>query len=185
MNKTDAEISLNTIDNTTYRVTRYRPSDQGQVRKQQTSSHDTDRKKAKTDTQISRADALSVASQADSVKKYGYSKTAFVRPSTAGLPTQLYSHKLVEQKIEEYGLGRQHWIMDPFVGTGTTSVAAKAKGVNSIGVEAHPFVFWVAKTKLHSDLDVAKIEKDAATIQDQAKVISSTDIQYDGQCGQH
>ncbi len=181
MNKTDAEISLNTIDNTTYRVTRYRPSDQGQVRKQQTSSHDTDRKKAKTDTQISRADALSVASQADSVKKYGSFQDSLRAPVHRWFTYPAgYSHKLVEQKIEEYGLGRQHWIMDPFVGTGTTSVAAKAKGVNSIGVEAHPFVFWVAKTKLHSDLDVAKIEKDAATIQDQAKVISSTDIQYDG-----
>ena len=91
-----------------------------------------------------------------------------------------YSHKLVDKKIEEYGLGTQHWIMDPFVGTGTTSIAAKAQGVNSIGVEAHPFVFWVAKTKLHSDYDLTEVERDAAEIKSHARAICTKDIEYDG-----
>ena len=89
-----------------------------------------------------------------------------------------YSYKFVESEIRECELDRRHWIMDPFVGTGTTSVAAKVAGVNSIGVEAHPFVYWVAKTKLHIEHDPIELEKDAATIQRQAKAIYLKDIPY-------
>ena len=66
-----------------------------------------------------------------------------------------YSHKLVEAKINEYGLSEGSTIADPFLGTGTTSLVAKLAGVNSVGIEAHSFVHWVAKTKmfLHHDLD--------------------------------
>ena len=36
-----------------------------------------------------------------------------------------YSHKLVEAKINEYGLSEGSTIADPFLGTGTTSLVAK------------------------------------------------------------
>ena len=62
-----------------------------------------------------------------------------------------YSYKLVQAKIGENGLGPQDWIADPFLGSGTTSLAAKLTGLNSVGIEAHPFVFWVAQTKLNFD----------------------------------
>ena len=66
-----------------------------------------------------------------------------------------YSHKFVQAKIGEYGLNGGSTIADPFLGTGTTSVAAKMAGVNSVGIEAHSFVHWVAKTKMffHHDLE--------------------------------
>ncbi len=66
-----------------------------------------------------------------------------------------YSHKFVEAKVREYGLGWDSTIADPFLGTGTTSVTAKMLGINSVGIEAHSFVYWVAKTKmfLHYDID--------------------------------
>lgn len=91
-----------------------------------------------------------------------------------------YSHKLVEKKIEEYGLGRQHWILYPFVGTGTTSVAAKTEGVNSIGIEAHPFVYWVARAKLNSDHDVIELREDTTAIQEHAKAIYSEGVECEG-----
>ena len=91
-----------------------------------------------------------------------------------------YSHKLVEKKIEEYGLGRQHWILDPFVGTGTTSVTAKSEGVNSIGIEAHPFVCWVAKTKLNVEHDVIEVKEDTIAIQEHAKAIYAKGVECDG-----
>ena len=47
-----------------------------------------------------------------------------------------YSYKLVNEKIKEHKLDSKSWILDPFVGSGTTSIAAKLAGVNSIGVEA-------------------------------------------------
>lgn len=91
-----------------------------------------------------------------------------------------YSYKLVESKVHEYMLDANHTIMDPFVGTGTTSVTAKAKGVNSIGIEAHPFVYWIAKTKLHSEYDIGLLEEDAAAIQNSAKGIYSKLVKCNG-----
>lgn len=66
-----------------------------------------------------------------------------------------YSHKFVEAKINEFGLTSGSTVGDPFLGTGTTSVAAKMMAVNSVGIEAHSFVHWVAKTKMffYHDLD--------------------------------
>ena len=75
-----------------------------------------------------------------------------------------YSHKLVESKIRQYGLGPGDWIADPFLGTGTTSVAARELGVSSVGVEAHPFVFWIAETKLRLDCDAGALARDAERV---------------------
>ena len=75
-----------------------------------------------------------------------------------------YSYKLVEAKISENHLGRQSYIADPFVGTGTTSLTAKMLGINSVGIEAHPFVHWVAKTKLTFDHDIPSLVKDTEEV---------------------
>jgi len=91
-----------------------------------------------------------------------------------------YSHKLVEAKIDEYMLDSNKTILDPFVGTGTTSLAAKAKGVNSVGIEAHSFVFWIAKTKLHSEYDIESLEEDAKVIRNSAKGIYSKLVKCNG-----
>jgi hypothetical protein len=39
-------------------------------------------------------------------------------------------------------------VLDPFVGSGTTCLASDEMGVESYGLEAHPFVYRVAKAKL-------------------------------------
>ncbi len=59
-----------------------------------------------------------------------------------------YSYKLVEAKLDEHQINRGDLVADPFLGTGTTSLVAKMRGVDSIGIEAHPFVHEVASTKL-------------------------------------
>ena len=68
-----------------------------------------------------------------------------------------YSYKLVQAKIAENALTPQDWIADPFLGSGTTSLAAKLAGSNSVGIEAHPFVFQVAQTKLNFDCCPAEL----------------------------
>lgn len=44
-------------------------------------------------------------------------------------------------------------VLDPFVGSGTTCLACDEVGVASYGLEAHPFVFRVAKAKLSYTAD--------------------------------
>lgn len=94
-----------------------------------------------------------------------------------------YSYKLVEEKIAEHKIQPGMRILDPFVGTGTTSVAAKLAGIDSVGVEAHPFVYRVAKTKLHWDFSENTLEKHTGNLlemianmkQSQIKQISLSD----------
>ena len=91
-----------------------------------------------------------------------------------------YSHKLVASKIREYGLDGGHWIADPFAGTGTTGVAAKAGGVNSLGVEAHPFVFRVAQTKLHPEPDFARLAEDTRQVLSTARSLYAGGLECAG-----
>lgn len=91
-----------------------------------------------------------------------------------------YSHKLVESKIFQYGLHKGDWIVDPFLGTGTTSLAAKTAGINSVGVEAHPFVFWVAQTKIHLEYGNASLSKSKDRILEKAEAIYKSGANCEG-----
>ena len=91
-----------------------------------------------------------------------------------------YSHRLVAAKIRQYGLASEHWVMDPFVGTGTTSLAAKEAGVNSIGVEAHPFVSWVAETKMNSCGNLGDLHSDIERVETVATAIFGAGVSCEG-----
>ena len=80
-----------------------------------------------------------------------------------------YSYKLVREAFKFFDIRPGDWVLDPFSGCGTTLIEAKKAGINSIGIEAHFFVHWVAETKLfwefnlgdlnasiHHDLDAIK-----------------------------
>mgnify|MGYP001057909195 CR=1 FL=1 len=68
-----------------------------------------------------------------------------------------FSYKLVEALIEDHNLNADSWVLDPFVGCGTTSVVAKQRSINSVGIEAHLFVYWVAKVKCFWEYDMEKL----------------------------
>jgi DNA modification methylase len=70
-----------------------------------------------------------------------------------------FSYRLVETLITEFRLTQSHWILDPFVGCGTVSVVAKQQGVNSVGFEAHPFVYWVARVKCFWEFDMKRLHR--------------------------
>lgn len=59
-----------------------------------------------------------------------------------------FSYKAVEYSIKRFSISPGQTIYDPFMGSGTTNLVAKSVGINSYGVEAHPFVCRIAKAKL-------------------------------------
>ncbi|MBN1451945.1 MAG: hypothetical protein JW963_13100 [Anaerolineales bacterium] len=56
---------------------------------------------------------------------------------------------LVRNYLVDFKLDQNSVVLDPFCGTGTTLVEAKFQGVESIGLEAHPFVHFAASTKVN------------------------------------
>ncbi len=58
-----------------------------------------------------------------------------------------FSAEWVKSVVRQRG-GTEPRVLDPFVGSGTTCLACDETGVPSIGLEAHPFVLRVARTKL-------------------------------------
>ena len=69
-----------------------------------------------------------------------------------------FSYKAVEHSIERYGIVQGQTIYDPFMGSGTTNLTAKTLGINSVGTEAHPFVYQITKAKLNWDIDLKSVK---------------------------
>ena len=59
-----------------------------------------------------------------------------------------FSYKAVESNFKTHNITKEHTVYDPFMGSGTTNVVAKTLAINSYGIEAHPFIFEIAKAKL-------------------------------------
>jgi hypothetical protein len=66
-----------------------------------------------------------------------------------------FSAEWVEKVIDTYNPTS---ILDPFVGSGTTVIASKGKGVTSYGYESHPFVARVARAKTFSQVDTNQLK---------------------------
>ena len=60
-----------------------------------------------------------------------------------------FSYKAVLCDLDWRGIIPGMTVYDPFAGTGTTNLAAKSRGIESIGIEAHPFVHRIAQVKLN------------------------------------
>ena len=69
-----------------------------------------------------------------------------------------FSYKAVEHSIERYEIVQGQTIYDPFMGSGTTNLVAKTLGINSVGIEAHPFVYQITKAKLNWDIDLKSVK---------------------------
>lgn len=81
-----------------------------------------------------------------------------------------FSYKAVEYSIERVGLTKEKsTIYDPFMGSGTTNIVAKTLGYNSVGVEAHPFVHRITKTKLAWDINFQDVNDSLDFLQSQIR----------------
>src|SRR5438067_6692633 len=76
-----------------------------------------------------------------------------------------YSAAWAESVIR--GAGARN-VLDPFVGSGTTLLAAQDAGAKGYGIEAHPFVVRIARGKLHRASDPTAFENFAAAVRKEA-----------------
>ena len=68
-----------------------------------------------------------------------------------------FTNELVHALIEEWNLGKDDYILDPFVGAGTTLLAAKEKSVPATGYDLSPIAVFVTAAKLFDyDLPILK-----------------------------
>ena len=72
--------------------------------------------------------------------------------------------------------GQRGLVLDPFVGSGTTLLAAQAQGMAAVGLEAHPFVLRVAAAKLAWSSPVDAFRAAARTVLERARLESTVDI---------
>lgn len=80
-----------------------------------------------------------------------------------------FSYKAVESSFHAHGIQKGQVIYDPFMGSGTTNLAAKKHAISSIGVEAHPFVFRITRTKLNWEVDRDEVNKVAREVELEAR----------------
>ncbi len=64
-----------------------------------------------------------------------------------------FSYKAVENSFQKFNISSGATIYDPFMGSGTTNITAKKMGINSYGMEAHPFIYRIANAKINWDID--------------------------------
>ena len=62
-------------------------------------------------------------------------------------------------------------VLDPFGGSGTVLIESEFAGINSIGIEAHPYVFRIAKAKLSWQVDPQEFKDSARKLLERAKKI--------------
>ncbi len=69
-----------------------------------------------------------------------------------------YSHWLVAEILKSWNLDSSDRVLDPFVGAGTTLIAARAHGIPAVGLDLSPLAVFVTNAKLLT-CDPEKLER--------------------------
>ena len=69
-----------------------------------------------------------------------------------------FSRDFVMLMLNQFDIHKGAWVLDPFCGVGTTLLAAKEKGINTVGVDAHPVFAFVSKVKTR-DYEIGKLKE--------------------------
>lgn len=70
-----------------------------------------------------------------------------------------YSDQIILDFIEEWDITQDDLLLDPFNGTGTTTLAAKQQGIDSIGMDASPIAVLAGKCKTTWDIDLDEFQR--------------------------
>ena len=80
---------------------------------------------------------------------------------------------LVQEYLDRFEVGEGQTVLDPFCGTGTTLVQAKASGVNSVGIESNPMAHFASSVKVDWSGDPDRIRQYAEeVVTDAAKTLA-------------
>ena len=69
-----------------------------------------------------------------------------------------FSPFLVEKAIEQTGIGKDDLIIDPFNGSGTTTLTSSLNGHKSVGIEVNPFTSFLSEAKI-KNANISEFEK--------------------------
>lgn len=72
-----------------------------------------------------------------------------------------FSPNFVAKAIESSGITKNDLIIDPFNGSGTTTLSSALLGYNSIGVEVNPFTSFLSSVKV-KNLDIKSLHEESA-----------------------
>ena len=70
-----------------------------------------------------------------------------------------YSPQFPEYILDKYNLAEKSFVVDPFMGTGTTLAVCKSRGIPSGGIDANDFFVDVANVKLNWAADLGLLKK--------------------------
>ena len=71
---------------------------------------------------------------------------------------------LVRDYLGQFQISPGHTVLDPFCGTGTVLVECKKRGIDSVGIEAHPLTHMVASVKTNWAPDPKSLYSDAKNV---------------------
>jgi len=60
---------------------------------------------------------------------------------------EAFSRNFVTLMLNQLDIREDNWVLDPFCGIGTTLLTAKERGVNAVGIDAHPVFAFVSQVK--------------------------------------
>lgn len=89
-----------------------------------------------------------------------------------------FSASWVNELIREEKKNGRTRIIDPFAGSGTVLLESEFEGVESYGVEAHPYIYRIAKAKLNWNFPAEKFKEEALLFLKQAKSKTITQTEY-------
>jgi hypothetical protein len=89
-----------------------------------------------------------------------------------------FAAQWVEQVLAEWGIKKDHLVLDPFAGSGTVSVVCDKLGIPSLGVEAHPVVGRILKAKLLWTTPPEHVTDFAAAVLSKAQKLKPPKIEY-------
>jgi hypothetical protein len=88
-----------------------------------------------------------------------------------------FSHVAVNHFLETTGAkARKSLVYDPFMGSGTTNIVSKLRGVDSVGIEAHPFVYEITLAKMSWDVELDPLERVFSRILSNVRVPSEKEV---------